>query len=88
VLRTPDEGLDRSPVEEEISRGTQHDARVYRQALTYAIDELHAPYAAAVTFAAHHVNVGRILWEGDLDRSWQDWRDRPEAARLLDDTDE
>jgi hypothetical protein len=43
------------------------------------------PYAAAVTFASWHANVGQLLWEGDPDRSWADWRDRPEAARVVAD---
>lgn len=58
-------------------------ARVYRQALTFALDELHAPYAAAVAFASWYAHVGQVLWDDDLDRSWQDWTQRPEADQVF-----
>jgi len=87
-VQPPDEGLDRSP----IWRGSTVDhsmtpevARVYRQALTYGLDEMRVPYAAAVTFASWHRHVGQILHDDDLDASWEDWTSRPEAAGVLDD---
>jgi len=66
---------------------TPETARVYRQALTYGLDEMHAPYAACVVFAAWHAHLGQVLWDGDLDRSWDDWISRPEAAQALGEDD-
>jgi len=61
----------------------EDQARAYRAALTYALDELHAPYAAAVMFAHWHASIGHTLFDDDVDRSWQGWRDRPETDRTL-----
>jgi len=63
---------------------TPETARVYRQALTYALDERRAPYAACTVFASWHAHLGQVLWDDDLDRSWSDWSQRPEADRTLD----
>jgi len=66
---------------------TPETARVYRQALTYAIDERRAPYAACIVFASWHAQLGQILWAADLDQSWQDWCQRPEAVQVFGEVD-
>jgi len=65
---------------------TIEQRRDYVRARDWARQQ-YVPWAIAGAFGAWHATVGRLLFD-DLEESYEDWRDRPEAQILFGDGDE